>query len=462
MDGLEFILPIAVGAIVLTVQFAIRSSSASTWRHTAESLGLVFEPAGFTTGPSMSGHLEGFDVKVEVVRGGGRGTNNDHTRVIVNGGGRVPMEVALANETFWSGLDVMGQEIEIGDKPFDDLVRVRGVESFVLAALSAESRDVVSEYIRVDKGVVKDGDVTCSRAGHERDGNKLEARVRRMVRVADALSIREREVPDRMANNVERDPSSGVRYRNLDYLARFFRRNAATERACEAALGDKSPRVRLLAGVTIGGRGMTTLEELVADPQVPRDVAASAFDVLAQRLPRADLEKRTLEVLRSPNDALVISALDVTAKERFASARPRVMGLLAGRRPPVVAAAARALGVVDDPRTTALLVPLLDHEDDDVKIAACASLGRVGSIDAVEPLLDHAKGLFKNAALKSAARGAIDAIQSRAGGADGGRLSVVEAEDAGALSVAAGEAGSVAVVSGDAQRGGVSIADEEK
>lgn len=461
MDGLEFILPLTVGAIVLAVQFAIRSSSASTWKHTAESLGLRFTPAGIMSGPRMEGHLAGFDVKAEVVRGGGRGTNNDHTRVVVDGAGRIPIDIALASETFWSGLDVMGQEIEIGDKPFDDLVRVRGVESTVLAVLSEEARALVAQYIREDKGIVKDGDVSCTRAGHERDGNKLEARVVRMVRVAEAMSIREREIPERLAQNVEQDPSAGVRHRNLDYLTRFFRRSPAAERACEKALTDASPRVRLLAGRTIGGRGMTTLEALVQDPDVPRDVAAKAFEILAERLPRADLEKRTLEVLRSPNDALVIHALAVTEKERFLSARPRVMGLLEGRRPPVIAAAARTMGIMEDPRTTTRLVGLLDHEDDAVKIAACEGLGRGGSIDAVETLLEHSKGLFKNATLKNAARAAIEAIQGRVGGADGGRLSVVEEKDAGALSVAAGEAGSVAVVEGARAEGGVSIADEE-
>ncbi|MEQ9498836.1 MAG: HEAT repeat domain-containing protein [Deltaproteobacteria bacterium] len=464
MGGLEILVPIMAGAVVLVLQAMWRSRSDDTWRAAASSLGLTFEASSLTGGPKITGHLDHYAVTVEVKRGGG-GSNNNFTIVTVDGGTRIPNDIALASETFWSGLDVLGQEIVVGEKEFDDLVRVRGVESTLLAVLTGEARVAVAELVRVDRGVVKDGHVTSSRPGHERDGNKIEARVRRMVRIARLMSIREQEIPERLAQNVQEDPSSGVRHRNLDYLRRFFWRHAKTMPAAEAALTDKSHRVRLLAGRICGGRGIDALQGLVDDPTSPRDVAAEAFGLLAERLPRADLEPRTLEVLRSPNDPLVIQALLTVRRERLIAARARVTGLLEGRRTAVVAAAARAMGIMDDTRTTRVLLPLLDHDEDEVKIAACAALGEAGTIDAVETLMDHAKGLFKNAQLKSAARAAIEAIQGRVGGAegaDGGRLSVIDPEqegllsvvatkDPGALSVAGGEAGEVAIVDDDDQ-----------
>ena len=458
MEMLPLLIPVVV-ATIIGARIFMRSSTTQPWSDAAHALGLGYSAATFSKGPRIWGHVDGYSVEVDIVQRGSGNTKSDHTRHIVRGGGRIPTDVALASETFWSSLDIMGKEIEVGHSSFDEIVRVRGVESTVLALLDANARRCVADFIRTHKGMIKDGDVSCEVSGRERNGPLLEARLRAMLEIAVALTLRHDEVTARMADNVRDDPAAGVRLRNLEYLCRHYRLSKECKTACERALHDKSPRIRLLAAKSIGARGVGVLEAILDDQGAPRDVVLSAYALLVDRLPRQDLERRTHAILRGSHDPLVVEALVVVADQRIVAARERTLALVSQRHPTVVAAAARALGVIGEGLDSPTIAALLDHEEDTVKIAACEALAKIGRVDAVEPLLEHTKGMFKNGDLKRVARGAVEAIQSRAGDVGGGRLSVVEQQGLGALSVAKNEPGALSVAKGEA--GSTSIVDDD-
>lgn len=92
------------------------------------------------------------------------------------------------------------------------------------------------------------------------------------------------------------------------------------------------------------------------------------------------------------------------------------------------------------------LIALFGEARAEAKLPIVEALGRIGTRIAVEALLPHASGLFVRSALKQAVRAAIAAIEARAG-ADRGRLSVLPfTELAGALGIASGEEGALAVL----------------
>ena len=75
-------------------------------------------------------------------------------------------------------------------------------------------------------------------------------------------------------------------------------------------------------------------------------------------------------------------------------------------------AVVKALGEREDPRCEPVLLKLLAHSDGAVRRTAAVSLGLVGTIRAVEPLLPLTQGLLTDGELKRAAFDSIRRIQA--------------------------------------------------
>lgn len=139
-----------------------------------------------------------------------------------------------------------------------------------------------------------------------------------------------------------------------------------------------------------------------------------------------------------------VALVRATAAEVLAAAGvPVARTLLETAEPEVLVIALRVLAL--DPASEPLVIPLLGHAEVAVRLAAIATLARIGSVAAVEPLLPHTEPLL-GGAVKAAAVDAVAAIQARLGGAEAGRVTLVAPGAGGELSVATGVAGSVAVV----------------
>ena len=434
---MPLMLGLAAVGLAIGVHFGFSDRSELAWRLAARRLGLQYRPAKLLESPSIGGTIGGFAVKVDMVSDS-RSNRSDsaHTRVVIRTRGRVAKTVALASETFWSSLDFLGEGIEIGDRVFDDTVKVRGPEGTLRAVLNEAERKRVSDLVRKDRGFVRNGRVVSETGGRERDADILEARIRRMVTIARGLSIRAHEVPERIAQNVASESEPGVRLRCLRYLGTHIRESSACRRAARVALGDRNAAIRLVAAKFVDEEGISTLEDLVADERASDSIRAEALELLGERLSQPLLIPVLKAHLSGGRGLLVTVALRIAERERLRELAPSVVALARAGSPGVVAAATRVLGVVGDPSLTPLLARLLDHSETSVKIAACRTLGEIGTLEAVEPLLRHAEGLFKAGDLKRAARQAIEQIQLRAGDAEAGRLSVTGSPDEGALTLA--------------------------
>jgi len=92
----------------------------------------------------------------------------------------------------------------------------------------------------------------------------------------------------------------------------------------------------------------------------------------------------------------------------------------------------------------ALLIDLLDDDDDRARVRAARLLGAHGTVQAVEPLLAERELLF-DGDYRRAADSAVARIQSRIEGAHAGQLTVAEPEASGSLSLTEGAEGSLAL-----------------
>ncbi len=217
----------------------------------------------------------------------------------------------------------------------------------------------------------------------------------------------------RLLSHARDDPYPAFRLRCLQLLGRFFPDADETRAAAEHGLTSPDSHARFESARIIGEpRASAALNDLLTAPGVFEAVRAKALDALTTRCRPVQLAQ---------------------------------LEQLARSTPVVQAAIARHLGAVGEPAGQALLLTLLDAEDDDVDVAAAHALARCGGPLAIEPLLAHTTGLFAEREVKAAAAAAVAAIRARLTG-DAGQLSLVDAE-VGAVSLAGPDAEAVSALS---------------
>ncbi len=428
MEGLfPALFPLMSLAIALSAAYLVnvfrRQKQMKAWERAARQAGLADVHAtdgGFFDGGRLEGEAGGLHVRLERYR---RGRSHYGTRIVVSGLGHGTGGLSLRHEglaTTFEKTFVGEREIEIGDAPFDDRVFIQGRAPVAFAVLGPEVRGPLARLLagRVPIGSGEPVSVSASLAD-----DRLEVRVResgffnanrellpaileRVLEVARSLSVAG-DLPDRIAANLERETSDDVRLRALATLAREYPSHPATRERLRAALRDRSDEVRLRAATALGDEGRETLVDILTraaeDSCVARAVAA-----LGQHLP-AELAEATLR-----------------------------RALAAGTRRETVLACLEHLRAHGRPEAEALVIEALHQEDGAVADAAARTLGRIGTVAAVAPLLEASAGG------RGVCRQAIAEIQSRLPGAGAGQLSIAAGE-AGELSLAGADPGSLSL-----------------
>src|SRR5262249_36592457 len=134
--------------------------------------------------------------------------------------------------------------VPVGDREFDERVKIRGSVEDVVPLMDAETRSSVREFIDAG-GEAARGKLTLRFSGILRDEGVLVGAARALIALGDHLSL-----PGRtklLLANVLSDPAPGVRVRNLEVLAGKFRHSQEARAGTEAALDDSEPEVRLAA-----------------------------------------------------------------------------------------------------------------------------------------------------------------------------------------------------------------------
>lgn len=358
------------------------------------------------------------------------------------------------------------REIEVGDDDFDREVSVQGPPAVALAALDSSTRRVVRTLMsgrfevpghrplwvsgRLDEGVLRvqvperapglrrlrDSEESLQAGSVYLDGEYRLPGVLRATLAFAARLVVPKDLAGRLASNLANEPEAGVRRRTLLTLLREFQEAEATRAALRAARDDEDEEMRLRAGIGLGAQGRHLLLGLATGEGANDTTSARAVAALGASLTfekTSELLKVALRTRRLEAAKACLSLLGSHGR----GAVPTLAKVLLVEKGAVGEAAAQALADTGDPSAEAPLVRALAEGSKELRRAAVAALGRVGTRGAVAPLREAEA---RDATLRRAARQAVAQIHARLAGAAQGQLSLAGAES-GQLSLAENESG---------------------
>jgi hypothetical protein len=153
------------------------------WQAAAETYGLLHKPAGFWSGPKLSGPLSGNQLTVDMKN---RNTASAATRF------RLAMRplnlgLRLKRKGFWNSLK---PRTVTGDKAFDNQVVVEARNGPALREfLTPERRTTIQSFLASFKGaVVADDAISLTTRGYVKEADEMLGAIDAMLRVAHVLS----------------------------------------------------------------------------------------------------------------------------------------------------------------------------------------------------------------------------------------------------------------------------------
>jgi hypothetical protein len=348
---------------------------------------------------------------------------------------RLPADLRFSRESGRSA------DVLTGDALFDDAVEMVGSTIELAALLDDRLR------FNLRRLVAWDGSLRDRRLFWKTTQGFRAAMVPKLlielVQLADQLiEAKAGEVPDRLAANAGKDPIPGVRLWNLSLLQQHFPGRPGAKVASRSGLPDPDPWVRLAAARFLPDEGNEVLRSLVADERAPDYASAEAASLLAARLPPTEAGPLLVTAIKGRSGETRRQSIQELGRLKFGPALGPMCVLLEQADARTAAAASEALGAIGDPRAEPYLLDAVRHEAAEVRIAAARALGAVGTVAAVEPLLQDLDTKRLDRDSRHAIREAVSAIQSRLAGAEAGQLSLAATRaEAGRLSLATPHAG---------------------
>jgi len=329
------------------------------------------------------------------------------------------------------------QDIEVGDRSFDDALTLQGPQRLVFSLLDAEARRLLY-CLNVESRLEISGGALQAVAPHLRVTYLLPLLLDVGQRFVQAM-----EDPRRVAENAKRDPVKDVRLRNLLLLVRELPGDPMTVEALHTACADPSPEIRLRAAMEMGAEGRSVLLDL-AEGMQNDDCSAQAIRTLDRELPFERTKAILYAAQRRRLGQTARACLETLGSSGNAAAVALLTILVGVETGELAAAAASALGATGTPDAEQPLLKALGSDEVEVRLAAATALARVGSAAAVLPLKEAADRLPSTAEIRKATREAIAEIQSRLKGASPGQLSL-SSHEAGQLSLAQAETGQLSL-----------------
>ncbi len=401
----------------------------------AQQLGLDYVEGGMLVGPETRGQTDVGSLKIDSHTVSHGKSSTTYTRIVLDVDD-LPRDLIFEREGMGATFKkvFVGEDYALGDGHFDASIVARGRPQELVSRLDVAARNALLVGVGQMGMTVKEGTVTFTKAGLIRDPTKLLAIARQVVGLGRALSAGGRTAPQRLFSTASTDPVPAVRQQAARFLWRGYPGSPQAQQLAATALDSEDPGMRLLGAQRIGDadpRAGRVLLALVADGGVANGVRAEAVATLtASQLRATGVIAELVAVFRRAHSGLLVELLEALRRVSVAPPLDQLARRISSVDPEGRAAIATS-AALHGAAATAMLVRSLDDDDTQVQIAAARALRGCGDLSAVEPLLPLTKGLFTNGTLKEACRGAVEAIQSRAGGGGSGGLTVV-AEGAGA------------------------------
>lgn len=187
-----------LAGIVMAIIGALRHRNAYrvAWTAAAEELGLQIEQANFLTSPKIRGSVGAFGATVETASSGSN--NNTYTRYRVtypslNMGLSLRSENPFTKITRFFGV----QDVEVGDRRFDDTFQVQAdSEELIRAFLTPGRREALIRLIASYGNVtITDDTIKYDKGKVETDGSTIVSTVRRLVSTAQVLTDDQQATP---------------------------------------------------------------------------------------------------------------------------------------------------------------------------------------------------------------------------------------------------------------------------
>jgi hypothetical protein len=339
--------------------------------------------------------------------------------------------------------------LALGDPSFDDHVVLRGSIPEVVAVLDSETREMVLELMQDLAVEVRRRQVIKYGRHLDLDPHGTWLCLERMATVADRLfRLPPGNAMRNLGVNAERDPHPKVRAFNLSLLFEYYPPNARTLGIGRRALESEHVECVLAGAIGLAEAGDEIDKDRAFDHLA--DIARSTFSdevrspaIEALSMSYRDRARPILEELadnEGPLPSELIFALDRVGIDPDLDHLCRRALIAAERAQIETIRAVPTNGARFEP----MLCALLGSSHERVQIEAMETLGKIGTIGAVERLLPLTRGLLRSKVLREKAAQAIHSIQSRATGSDGGQLSLSDPAR-GELGFANNEAGAISL-----------------
>lgn len=191
MNGLLFLGLIAVITIAISAGIAQSKKTNEAWASVARKLQLVFQPGQLFSRPRISGIHRGCSVLVTTFSRGSGKSQTTYTRFRVSYPQSLDLGLRLTKQGLLAGIGKMfgTQDIEVGDKGFDDAVVVKGRDPERVKKFLTQSRRMrAARFLTTYEGAcIDDMKVEWERHHVERDANKVERMIERMTSLANHM-----------------------------------------------------------------------------------------------------------------------------------------------------------------------------------------------------------------------------------------------------------------------------------
>ncbi|MFC2171234.1 HEAT repeat domain-containing protein [Acidobacteriota bacterium] len=269
-------------------------------------------------------------------------------------------------------------------------------------------------------------------------------KVLRLVELAKRLRISNEIIPRRLARNADRqDELMAVRIRNLTLLQKNYSKSPVAFEASRKAMHESQDNhLRLLGAMFLGEEGFEVVRDLVLSEKVKATLRIAGMKHLAKPSTGREIIPLLQNLLRSYSPRVAKAATNEILLLIRNVPIAMLSQLLIALADKADEQAARVLTEIliktGDPAAEPCLLWLLGRNELPIKRLSVRALNAIGTIRAVEPLLELTKGITRSSDLKREANQAIKQIQGRLGDAGAGRLSLATpAELDGGLSIAA-------------------------
>ncbi len=309
-------------------------------------------------------------------------------------------EFNISNETWPAAIlqGISGNQITIGDPLFDKNFNITGDKDSVVSLLRQTLRQPILDTLQVTYAInIQHNSIRLNAyrdyKGSEKAIDELSNVLLRIFYQIDSA----RSLTQRCLDNVRNDPVPEVRYNNLEILARRFPQHADTKAAVSWALGDKSPKNRLLAKIQLGLEGLDKIrihlrKHLLSTEVLNLILQYSDRETLIQLIP--DLENA---FWRSDSRNHKVAIIERLKETRSATVSPFLFNIQEREKDSgILVCAARALG-------------FCAVEDDIEKIFI---LAQKSSSISLKKALNDAKTLLQERFIPQGERGALSLDES--------------------------------------------------